>query len=147
MRHSMLSHKSVIFYLGALALLATSALGASPKKATLVAASVSESDYPAEAIATGIEGDVTVTFTISVAGTVSDCVADAKAEPLLGIGSCAVVRRWQYRPATDNAKMPVSEIRQQSFGWRIWATDRKPHPPEMIVINLERKPEKQRGIQ
>jgi TonB family protein len=67
-------------------------------------------DYPRQSIRLDEQGTVGVAFTINTDGAVTECsVAHSSGLPRLDEAACAlVIRRWRYRPATENG-MPVTQ--------------------------------------
>jgi TonB family protein len=103
-------------------------------------ASVTEKDYPAEAIAQSSEGDADVTFSVGVDGKVSDCAAtDPQANAILVAGSCRVVGKWRFRPARDDAGQKVAAQLTQPFSWRLYNPCKQPAEDNRICVNLELK--------
>ena len=67
-------------------------------------------DYPRQSLRLQEQGTVGVAFTVNTDGTVTECsVATSSGKPRLDEAACAmVIRRWRYKPATDNG-MPVEQ--------------------------------------
>ena len=67
-------------------------------------------DYPRQSLRLQERGTVGVAFTVNTDGTVTECsVAISSGKPRLDEAACAmVIRRWRYKPATDNG-MPVEQ--------------------------------------
>jgi len=65
-------------------------------------------DYPRQSLRLQEQGTVGVAFTVNTDGTVTECsVAIPSGKPRLDEAACAmVIRRWRYKPATENG-MPV----------------------------------------
>lgn len=76
-------------------------------------------DYPAAARRAGIEGSVSVRFTVETDGSVSGCtVLRSTASPELDAVTCRLIeRRFRYDPATDAAGRLVSETISRTFDW------------------------------
>lgn len=70
---------------------------------------VTAADYPVQSLRLHESGEVTVTYQISESGSVSACaIILTSGNPRLDTAACTmVVRRWRYKPATENGQ-PVS---------------------------------------
>lgn len=84
-----------------------------------VSGSLKDSDYPREALRGGIEGRVTVRFTVLTSGRISDCrVVASSGSPLLDATTCRLLtKRLRFRPATDRQGRP---IQTQLFSDHTW---------------------------
>lgn len=67
---------------------------------------VTADDYPPVSLRLQEQGTVAVRFVIGTTGAVSDCnVATSSGKPRLDDAACKmVVRRWKYKPATQDGK-------------------------------------------
>jgi TonB family protein len=70
---------------------------------------VTAADYPVQSIRSHETGEVTVTYVVAEAGSVTSCsVVISSGIPRLDDAACAMVKkRWKYKPATQDGK-PVS---------------------------------------
>lgn len=70
---------------------------------------VTEADYPGQSLRLHESGEVTVTYEVSASGSVSACaIILGSGNPRLDTAACTmVVRRWKYKPATQDGQ-PVS---------------------------------------
>ena len=76
-------------------------------------------DYPRQARRAGIQGSVSVRFTVETDGTVSDCrVTRSSGHDELDATTCRLIeRRFRYEPARDFAGRPVPEDVSRTFDW------------------------------
>ena len=76
-------------------------------------------DYPPAARRAGVEGSVSVRFTVGTDGSVSTCrVLRSTASPELDATTCRLIeRRFRYEPAMDAAGRPVPETIGRTFDW------------------------------
>jgi TonB family protein len=92
---------------------ATLDLSSPPGGATFAVATTSHAviaaDYPAQSVRAHETGDVTVTYVVGEAGSVTACsVVISSGITRLDDAACAMVKkRWKYKPATQDGK-PVS---------------------------------------
>ena len=92
---------------------------------------VQEGDYPVDALAAKIEGDVPISLHLGLAGAISCAVREKTVNPMLGRPSCAlVVQRWPFGPDRDKAgkesptdvalvvrwKLPTQPVNDTTFG-------------------------------
>lgn len=94
--------------------------GGLAERARRVSGSISgASDYPPAARRAGIEGSVSVRFTVNVDGSVSGCrVTRSSANEELEATTCRLIeRRFRYEPARDSAGKPVAETISRTFDW------------------------------
>ena len=70
---------------------------------------ITAADYPTQSIRLDEQGTVGVAFTINADGAVTDCnVTHTSGKPRLDEAACRmVIRRWLYKPATEDGK-PVA---------------------------------------
>ena len=76
-------------------------------------------DYPPAARRAGIEGSLSVRFTVRADGSVSGCrVLRSTASAELDATTCRLIeRRFRYEPATDASGKPVPESISRTFDW------------------------------
>ena len=76
-------------------------------------------DYPPAARRAGVEGSVSVRFTVGTDGSVSGCrVMRSTASAELDATTCRLIeRRFRYEPALDGAGRPVAETIGRTFDW------------------------------
>lgn len=76
-------------------------------------------DYPRAARRAGIQGSVSVRFTVKTDGSVAGCrVTRSSGHPALDETTCRLVqRRFRYEPARDAAGRPASENVSRTFDW------------------------------
>ena len=94
--------------------------GGAAMRARRVSGSISgATDYPRAARRAGVEGSVSVRFTVETDGSVSGCrVTRSTASPELDATTCRLIeRRFRYEPATDGAGRPVPETISRTFDW------------------------------
>lgn len=86
---------------------------------------LSNSDYPRKAGDDGVEGVVTVHFTVGADGRVSGCkVVDSSGNGELDSTTCTLIeRRFRYEPARDGAGRPVADVTGWKQEW--WIGPRK----------------------
>lgn len=94
--------------------------GGGGARAERIAGSISgATDYPPAARRAGIEGSVTVRYTVGIDGRASGCsVTRSSGHAELDAATCRVVeRRFRYRPARDPQGKPVPETVRRTFDW------------------------------
>jgi len=98
-----------------------------PRRAQIVAGSISVDDYPASAIRAGAQGTVLARFVVSRSGRPTNCtIAESSGNAALDAVSCRIVtERFRYEPARDAAGKRIEETQQQRFIWRL----PEPTPP------------------
>jgi TonB family protein len=126
--------------IASLAAVVPSTLVALSTAAVQVGGSVSDNDYPKEAIKRGIEGDVRVSFSVNKKGRVDDCKSTSQEDnAVLLTASCKVVQRFRFRAAKSVDGEKMEEIRAQSFAWRLYSACPVTKDPSLICINLNLK--------
>ena len=90
-------------------------------RAEMTAGSISEEDYPADAVRTGASGTTTVSFDIGTDGRVGECgIAVSSGSILLDDKSCTLIReRFMYKPARGPNGLPTTESHTQRITWRL----------------------------
>lgn len=69
--------------------------------------------YPALALRKGIEGEVTVEFTVGVDGSVSDIeIVDASPHGVFDAAARRAIAGWAFRPAVRDGKPVATRVRQ-----------------------------------
>jgi protein TonB len=94
--------------------------GGIAERAKRVSGSISgATDYPRAARRAGIEGSVSVRFTVGIDGTVSGCrVTRSSANDELEATTCRLIeRRFRYEPARNAEGRPVPEVVSRTFDW------------------------------
>ena len=94
--------------------------GGGAARARRVSGSISgATDYPRAARRAGIEGSVSVRFTVGTDGAVSGCrVVRSSANAELEATTCRLIeRRFRYEPARDAQGRPVAEVVSRTFDW------------------------------
>jgi protein TonB len=94
--------------------------GGIAERARRVSGSISgATDYPPAARRAGVEGSVSVRFTVGTDGKASGCrVTRSSANAELEATTCRLIeRRFRYEPARDAAGRPVPEIVNRTFDW------------------------------
>lgn len=82
---------------------------------------ITANDYPAEAIRSHQQGDVTIVWRIESNGEVHDCrVVESSGSRSLDTTSCnLILRRARYLPAIDRSGRPVAAWDRLTFHWKI----------------------------
>jgi periplasmic protein TonB len=93
--------------------------GGGAARAQRVSGRIDNGDYPRSALRGGLEGSVSVRFTVDADGAVSDCrVTRSSGHAELDETTCRLIeRRFRYRPARDYAGRPVPEVVSRTFDW------------------------------
>jgi protein TonB len=73
-------------------------LGAAPNDADIIPLVRVNPQYPSRALSRGIEGWVTLEFTISAAGTVTDPMVIESSSSLFHSASMRAIKKWKYNP-------------------------------------------------
>jgi TonB family protein len=82
---------------------------------------ISDSDYPSEARAAGIEGSVRARLTVDTSGRVAACeISESSGHAILDATTCRVLQsRARFTPARDNLGQPIaSVIEAPAIRWR-----------------------------
>lgn len=90
-------------------------------KAVQLAGSISDADYPKDAIAANQSGTTVVNFDIEPDGRVAVCrIGGSSGSAALDEASCRIVsERFVFQPATDSKGRPKLETRTQRITWRM----------------------------
>ena len=93
--------------------------GGGARRAVRVRGQLANSDYPRAAERAGIEGSVTVRYTVETDGSVSGCrVTRPSGSPELDSTTCRLIeQRFVYRPATDRGGRPVRDTVSKTYDW------------------------------
>jgi protein TonB len=94
--------------------------GGGASRAARITGSISgASDYPPAAKRAGIEGSVTVRYTVGLDGRASGCaVTRSSGNAELDAATCRIIeRRFRYRPAKDRQGRSVAETVRRTFDW------------------------------
>ena len=78
-----------------------------------------QSDYPAESLAAGEQGEVTAAFDVTETGAVENCkVIRSSGYLRLDDATCPlIVERARYRPAIDATGKPMRSADVRAFRW------------------------------
>ncbi len=84
-----------------------------------VAGRIKSSDYPRAARDAGVEGTVTVRYTVGVEGRVTDCrVARSSGSPELDDTTCRLIlQRFRFEPGRDAAGRPIPDGWEEEHIW------------------------------
>ena len=93
--------------------------GGSP--ALWISGGLKDSDYPSEALRGGLQGRVTVHFTVLTSGRIAGCqVVASSGSPLLDATTCRLLtKRLRFRPATDGQGRPIETQLYSDHTWGI----------------------------
>ena len=93
--------------------------GGGARRAVRLRGQLANSDYPRAAERAGIEGSVSVRFTVETDGSVGGCrVTRSSGTPELDATTCRLIeQRFVYRPATDGQGRPVRESVSKTYDW------------------------------
>ena len=82
--------------------------------------SISDADYPAQALREGAAGTTRVSILVSASGQVGGCaVTGSSGHAALDFATCTLIRRrFRYSPATDGQGRPVTATISRSVTWR-----------------------------
>lgn len=106
--------------------------------AILVSGSISDEDYPKQAIASGESGTSVLSFDIGIDGRVSQCrIAQTSGSSTLDDHSCMILRdRFVFDPARDAKGNAIPETKVQRITWRL-PVQAEPTKPFEIVISYD----------
>jgi protein TonB len=95
--------------------------GGGGSAAQWIAGDLRDEDYPREALRGGMQGRVTVRFTVQVNGRIRDCqVVASSGSPMLDQTTCRLLtRRLRFRPATDSTGRPIETKLYSDHTWGI----------------------------
>jgi protein TonB len=87
-----------------------------------ITGSISNADYPREALRDGAEGRVEALLSIDSAGIVSSCIIKrSSGNKLLDAQTCKLVRsRYRFEPARNSDGQPISVQAILPVEWKIW---------------------------
>jgi protein TonB len=93
--------------------------GGGGRRAQQVRGELRNSDYPRTALRMGIEGTVTVRYTVLPDGRVTDCaILETSGSAELDGTTCRLIeRRFEYRPALDGAGRPIPQELVKTYDW------------------------------
>ena len=102
----------------------------------LVAGSISNDDYPAEAIQAGESGTVAATLTISAEGRVTDCrVTASSGSAALDSSTCrAAIERYVFEPARNSQGIPVASTYAHRVRWQLPEESQGPFRAFNVVV-------------
>ncbi|MFI5087243.1 MAG: energy transducer TonB [Terriglobales bacterium] len=90
-------------------------------------------EYPLEAARNGVQGSVSVRFTISAAGDV-EAVEVLSGEPVLAKAVVSTVKKWKYKPyEVDGAPVPVRTEKRFDFSSKERTRDLKDNAPSTAL--------------
>jgi protein TonB len=95
--------------------------GGGGSAAQWISGGLRDEDYPREALRGGMQGRVTVRFTVQVNGRIRDCqVVASSGSPMLDQTTCRLLtRRLRFRPATDSTGRPIETKLYSDHTWGI----------------------------
>jgi protein TonB len=93
--------------------------GGGGARAQLVRGRLMNEDYPRSALRAGIQGSVSVRFTVDTDGVARDClVTRSSGNADLDTTTCRLIeRRFRYRAARDAQGKPVPETIGKTYDW------------------------------
>jgi len=93
--------------------------GGSP--AQWISGGLQNSDYPRAALHDRLQGRVSVRFTVLVSGRIANCrITASSGSPLLDATTCRLLtERLRFRPAKNNAGMPIQTELASDYTWGI----------------------------
>ena len=93
--------------------------GGGGRRAQHVSGALRNSDYPRVALRNGIEGSVTVRYTVLGDGRVSGCaILETSGSAELDSTTCRLIeRRFRYRPALDASGQAVPQQLVKTYDW------------------------------
>jgi TonB family protein len=108
------------------------------RDAILVSGSISDEDYPKQAIASGEAGTSVLSFDIGTDGRVSQCrIAQTSSSSTLDDHSCMMLReRFVFDPARDAKGNAIPETKVQRITWRL-PVQVEPTKPFEIIVSYE----------
>lgn len=84
-----------------------------------LSSTVVQPKYPADALVDGVEGYVTLEFTVTDSGNVTDvAIAEAQPEGVFEEAVREAIRRWRFEPARENGK-PVDQRVRHRFDFTL----------------------------
>lgn len=77
------------------------------------------SDYPRAALREGLQGQVSVGFTVLTSGRITNCrITASSGSPLLDSTTCRLLtERLRFRPARDSAGRPIESTLYSDYSW------------------------------
>lgn len=99
--------------------------GGGGRRAQQVRGELRNSDYPRTALRMGIEGTVTIRYTVLTDGRVTGCtILETSGSAELDGTTCRLVeRRFEYRPALDATGQPIPQTMVRTYDW--WLPSRR----------------------
>lgn len=129
-----------------LALLGLPAAGsaASPSRVEAKQKASRMQTYPPEALKKGLEGNVVMTGTVTLAGAVAGLRILKSSSPLFDQAALKTVSAWKFQPATENGRPVAITLNAVVRFRKLNLTTHKPEGPERIpapiVSNLTARP-------
>lgn len=86
-----------------------------------IAGELRNMDYPPAALRSGLQGRVSVRFTVLTNGRIANCrIMRSSGSPLLDSTTCRLLtRRLRFRPATNSAGVPIQSELGSDYTWGI----------------------------
>lgn len=107
-------------------------MSGAPAPARLRSGTITNDDYPLEAIRAGAEGSVHLLVAVGVDGRVAGVRVERSSghEALDSVTCAIVVRRFRYAPAEDGSGNPIESEVRQTVTWRLDEEEDEAPPPE-----------------
>ncbi len=104
-------------------------------RAELIAGSISDEDYPPDAVRAEASGTTTVSFDIGPDGRVGECgIAESSGSVSLDDKSCVLIRdRFIFKPARAADGLATTETRTQRITWRLPEGTRRIEPYDLTI--------------
>jgi protein TonB len=95
--------------------------GGGGSQAQWIAGELRNSDYPRAALRSGLQGRVSVRFTVLTSGRIANCrVTNSSGSPMLDATTCRLLtKRLRFRPATNSAGVPIQSELGSDYTWGI----------------------------
>jgi len=103
-----------------------------------IAGSISDADYPAEAIRQGAQGTTGIRIRVTATGDVAGCeVEQSSGNQALDKASCSLVTtRFRYQPARSASGAPTSAVVSRRITWRLPADDPQTLASALPLLNF-----------
>jgi TonB family protein len=101
----------------------------------LTSHAVTQGDYPSESVRLQEQGTVKVKYLVLINGSVGECQVEiSSGYPDLDDAACAVVKHWQFKPATTTDGSPVEWWLDAGIAFRLAGAPAPPTAPQAPAV-------------
>ncbi|HEX5281807.1 MAG TPA: energy transducer TonB [Micropepsaceae bacterium] len=101
----------------------------------LTSHAVTQDDYPSDSVRLQEQGTVRVRYLVLINGSVGECQVEiSSGYPGLDAAACAVVKRWQFKPAATADGSPVEWWLDAGVAFKLAGSPAPPAPPQTPAV-------------